>query len=192
MFGLPPGDTPTVLAVSWGKGDPHKDPITLVFLDEGGVVRENIRIDNLVDDDNREEFNDLLRRRNPNVIVVGGFSMATAKLSQRIKEMVHPPRRDPDDWGERPVVEEPLKPIIYVHDEVARLYQHSKRAEEEYTSFTPVSKYCIGLARYVQNPLNEYAALGPDILALNFDNDIEQQQVSPDTISLHHPIDQKF
>lgn len=172
--GLQPGETPSVLALSWGKGDPHKDPIVIVFLDEAGRLREHTRIDNLVDDDNRDEFNDILKRRRPDVIVVGGFSMATAKLSQRVKELVNP-RPDPEEtWGEARQ-EEPSTPIIYVYDEVARLFQHSPRADEEFSSFSPVAKYCIGLARYAQNPLNEYVALGSDIIAINFDEDIEQQ-----------------
>ena len=161
--------------MSWGKGDPHKDPINLVFLDEAGRLREHTRLDNLVDDDNRDEFNDILKRRRPDVIVVGGFSMATSKLSQRIKELVNP-RADPDNaWAEPPREDHANTPIIYIFDEVARLYQHSPRADEEFSSFAPVAKYCIGLARYTQNPLNEYAALGSDIVAVNFDEDIESQ-----------------
>ena len=57
---------------------------------------------------------------------------------------------------------------------VARLYQHSPRADDEFSSFAPVAKYCIGLARYMQSPLNEYAALGPDIVAINFDEGDKQ------------------
>lgn len=38
--GMKLGDTASVLAVSWGKGDPHKDAITLVFVDEAGRMRE--------------------------------------------------------------------------------------------------------------------------------------------------------
>ena len=117
---------------------------------------------------------------------MGGFSIVTAKLSQRITQVIHPPRRDPDDWSERDPVEEPIRPVIHVHDEAARLYQHSKRAQEEHLHFTPFAKYCVGLARYVRNPLNEYAALGRDILALNFDSDIEQQVNSRELYITHH------
>ncbi|KAJ3557008.1 hypothetical protein NM688_g1705 [Phlebia brevispora] len=174
--GLQPGETPSVLAISWGKGDPHKDAICMVFLDEAGRLREHTRIDNLVDEENRDEFHDMIHRRRPDVIVVGGFSMATAKLSQRIKELVNPPQEPEETWNEPPKQDEkPKTPITYCYDEVARLFQHSNRAEEEFSSFSPVAKYCIGLARYIQNPLNEYASLGSDIIALNFDEDIESQ-----------------
>jgi hypothetical protein len=40
--------------VSWGKGDPQKDPITLVFLDEAGRLREYTRTDNLNPSDAQE------------------------------------------------------------------------------------------------------------------------------------------
>ena len=66
--------------MSWGKGDPQKDVITIIYLDEGGRLREHTRLDNLVDEDNRKELRDILKRRRPDVITVGGFSIATAKL----------------------------------------------------------------------------------------------------------------
>ena len=74
-----------MLAVSWGKGDPHKDDVTLVFLDEAGRLCEHTCIDNLVDPEPINEFFDLLKRRRLNTIVVGGFSIATAYLARMIK-----------------------------------------------------------------------------------------------------------
>ena len=162
--------------MSWGQGDPHKDPIFMVFLDEAGRLREHTRIDNLADPENRDEFEDLLRRRRPDVIVIGGFSVATAKLSQRVKELVRPPPPAGAEtgWAEPRQEDYANTPIIYVHDEVARLYQHSPRADEEFSSLAPVAKYCIGLARYTQSPLNEYASLGPDIVAVNLEQPKKQ------------------
>lgn len=174
--GLADGDVPSVLAMSWGKGDPQKDAIMIVFLDEAGRLREHTRIDNLVDDDNREEFKDMMRRRRPDVIVVSGFSIATTKLSQRVKELLRPPARADDEFA--PATPAPSETwdtdVIYVFDEVARIYQHSKRADEEFSALSPLAKYCVGLARYTQSPLGEYAALGSDITAITFDEDYQQ------------------
>jgi len=64
-------------------------------------------------------------------------------------------------------------PAIYVHDDVARIYQHSKRASDEFSALSPTAKYCVGLARYVQSPLNEFAALGPDVAAISFEEDYQ-------------------
>ncbi|OAX41960.1 transcription elongation factor Spt6 [Rhizopogon vinicolor AM-OR11-026] len=186
---MKPGDTASVLAVSWGKGDPQKDAITLVFLDEAGRLREHIKIDNLVDQDYRDEFTDLLKRRRPDVIVVGGFSMATTKLASRVKVVVNgdTPNAEQtgngaDGWGaaepRKEVNEQAFNiPVLYVRDEVARMYQHSRRAAEEFSALSPVAKYCVGLARYAQSPLNEYAALGQDISAITFED--EDQHLIP-------------
>lgn len=186
---MKPGDTASVLAVSWGKGDPQKDAITLVFLDEAGRLREHIKIDNLVDRDYQDEFTDLLKRRHPDVIVVGGLSMATTKLSLKVRSLVNgePPVSDPtanggDGWGPsqppREANEQSFNiPVMYVRDEVARMYQHSKRAAEEFSALSPVAKYCVGLARYIQSPLNEYSALGHDITAIPLED--EDQHLIP-------------
>ncbi|KAI0726619.1 transcription elongation factor Spt6 [Fomitopsis betulina] len=175
---MAPGDMPSVLAMSWGKGEPHKDIITLVFMDEAGRLREQTRLDNLVDQESRDEFVDILKRRRPHVIVIGGFSIATAKLSQRVKEIVTKPNGETGDATQ----DESLNiEVIYVLDEVARMYQNSKRAEEEFSALTPLARYCVGLARYAQSPLNEYAALGGDIKAIMFDED-NQNLIPPEKL----------
>ena len=174
------GDTPSVMAVSWGKGDPHKDTIAIVFIDEAGRLREHTKLDNLFGNENQDEFMDMIKRRRPDVIAVGGFSIATLKLSRRIKELLGADQNNASDnnaWGEPNAPnpnDSPTTPVIYVHDEVARIYQHSQRADEEFSALSPLSKYCVGLARYVQSPLNEYAALGTDITAITFDEDYQQ------------------
>lgn len=166
------GDIASVLAISWGKGDPHKDAITLVFVDEAGRLREHTKVDNLVDQEMRDEFADLLSRRKPDVIVIGGFSMATTKLVQRVKAILRGEQLGEEGWEPTPSNEQAFDiPVIYIFDEVARIYQHSKRAADEFSALSPTAKYCVGLARYTQSPLVEYAALGSDITAISFDED---------------------
>jgi transcription elongation factor SPT6 len=164
------GDVPAVMALSWGKGDPQKDAISIVFLDDSGRLREHTQLDNLVDDVNKTDLENLIKRRRPDVIVVGGFSIATANLSHRVKELLRPA----DTTGDFGSSDSPSIDVVYVYDEVARIYQHSKRAEEEFSALSPLAKYCVGLARYVQSPLNEYAALGSDITAITFNEDYQQ------------------
>ncbi|KAJ3999147.1 transcription elongation factor SPT6 [Lentinula boryana] len=180
------GDTPSVLALSWGKGDPQKDAICIVFMDNGGRMREWIKIDNLVDTETRDEFVDIIRRRKPEVIIVGGFTLATAKLSQRVKEIVAGRSSyDPNStFGDVFDI-----PVIYVSDELARIYHHNSRSKLEFSSLPPNARYCVGLARYVQSPLNEYAAVGPDIAALSFDDE-DQHLVPIDKllVSLEHAL----
>ncbi|KAJ6596967.1 transcription elongation factor SPT6 [Mycena vulgaris] len=172
-------EKPSVLAISWGKGDPHKDAITLVFLDARGRMREQTKLDNLVDVEMRDEFIDLVRRRKPDVIGIGGFNMATTKLSSRVKEIIGGLRVENPTSAETDQIYD--TPVIYVRDEVARLFQHSQRANEEFSTHSLITKYCVGLARYVQSPLNEYAALGSDISAIMFEP-VDQQLVPPEKL----------
>jgi transcription elongation factor SPT6 len=170
------------LAVSWGKGDPQKDHITLVFLDEAGRLREHTRIDNLNDLEFQDEFRDFVRRRKPDVIAVGGFSVATTKLSSQIKEALHQTRAEDGSFANPGDAQEFSRiAITYIFDEIARKYQHSNRIADEFASFSPIIKYCIGLARYLQNPLNEHAALGSDITAITFEEEY-QHLVPPEKL----------
>jgi transcription elongation factor SPT6 len=97
--------------------------------------------------------------------------MATARLSQQVKAIVAGKRLvSPENPGQPPEFESANHqafeiPVIYINDEVARIYQHSKRAANEFSALSVTAKYCVGLARYTQSPLNEYAALGSDITA---------------------------
>ncbi|KAG8886008.1 Transcription elongation factor spt6 [Tulasnella sp. 331] len=291
-FDIEQGDTPSVLALSWGKGDPQKDAVHAVVLDEEGRLRDHIKLDNLIDEELKERFTELVKRRNPDVIVVGGFTVHTKKLMDQVKQLLGQGDTDgvpmgdqkpqggarpdhggnssrangesssqaaapggwaaapatsgwsgaadsfggwdqaagssgapaADGWGvatvtsgrgdasadgaaassgwgsngwgeaagtsqqdqprattaspERPrssggkgkeKEKERTTPIIYVNDEVARIYQHSKRGEEEYGRLPVIARYCVGLARFVQSPLTEYAALGADLTVITFD-----------------------
>ncbi|KAF8212158.1 transcription elongation factor SPT6 [Mycena galopus ATCC 62051] len=166
-------DKPSVLAVSWGKGDPHHDAITLVFLDPRGRLREQTKLDNLVDTEMRDEFMDLLRRRKPDVIGIGGFTMATTKLSARIKEIV----KDLGNTSSSDTDQTHQTPVVYVRDDIARLYQHSQRAAAEFSAYPLITKYCVGLARYLQDPLTEHAALGSDIDLITVLDAMDQQLI---------------
>jgi transcription elongation factor SPT6 len=38
----------------------------------------------------------------------------------------------------------------------------------EYPDFPPLARYCCALARYIQSPILEYAALGKDVVSIPF------------------------
>lgn len=169
-------DTPSVLAVSCGKGDNQKDPTHLVFLDEAGRMREYSKIDKVEDTEFVEEFTDILKKRKPDVIVVGGFSTVTLTVTKRIKEIL----RGGDISVSHGMTVNGQAfdiPVIYVFDDVARIYQHSNRAGAEFNALPTIAKYCVGLARYTQSPLNEFAALGSDITAITLED--EDQYLVP-------------
>ncbi|CED84385.1 Transcription elongation factor SPT6 [Phaffia rhodozyma] len=214
------GASPSVLAVSHGKGD-RNDAVMCVFIDEQGRVRESTKIETL--DEKKpwelekmarqgiasktlptDEFKALITRRQPSLIVVGGFRVGTHRLMERVKTLVLELAQAKVDkeneasrpggsipWGEAAKTELELEmelkdasiPVTFVPDDVARLYQHSDRAQREFGLYPPTSRYCVGLGRYAQSPIHEYCALGSDIVAITFD-DYSQKLVPQEKLLL--------
>ena len=158
-------------------------------MDEAGHVREHTKFDNLMDPEARADFSELIRRRKPDVVAVGGFSVLTVKLWERVREVIgygehqdsfgkDDPRANTSAEGDEapPKEASDLIPVSWAPDQVARIFQHGRLAAEDFGSLPTIGRYCTGLARYIQSPLNEYAALGADITAISFQED--QQLVS--------------
>ncbi|PNY27258.1 Transcription elongation factor SPT6 [Tolypocladium capitatum] len=165
------GTTPRVLTLSNGIGDAARDPICWAWVEEDGRVLEQGKFVNLARDEaQREEFVELVQRRRPDAIGVSGWSADTQKLIRDLESLVSekglmgPEFDDPETNDYRT---EPLE-VVIVDDEVARLYKDSPRALAEHPSLNPITRYCIALARYMQNPMKEYAALGKDVGSLSF------------------------
>ncbi|EOO02700.1 putative transcription elongation factor spt6 protein [Phaeoacremonium minimum UCRPA7] len=169
--GMVLGTTPRVLSLSNGMGDPNRDPICWAWVEEDGRVLEQGKFGNLARDEaQREAFVELVKRRRPDVIGVSGFSADSNKLVKDLENLVNEkglmgPEYDDPDTGE---YRSDLLEVVIVNDEVARLYQNSPRAVADHPSLAPLTRYCVALARYLQNPMKEYAALGKDITTLSF------------------------
>ena len=173
------GTTPRVLALSNGSGAFGREAICWAWVEEDGRVLENGKFTDLVvgdpergtdDGADVKAFTDLVDRRKPDVIGVSGFSTDTRKLYRQLEDIVE--RKDlrggpyeDEDGNER---SDKLE-VVIVNDEVARLYQTSQRATMEHPGFAPLTKYCVALAKYLQNPMKEYASLGRDIVSITFD-----------------------
>ncbi|KAJ4185384.1 Transcription elongation factor Spt6 [Fusarium falciforme] len=165
------GTTPRVLVLSNGMSDPARDPVCWAWVEEDGRVIEQGKFGNLARDERqREDFVEVVNRRRPDVIGVSGWSADTNKLVRDLETLVTekglmgPEFEDPDTNDYRT---EPLE-VVVVNDEVARLYKDSPRALAEHPSLNPVTRYCVALARYMQNPMKEYAALGRDVTSLSY------------------------
>ncbi|KAF2861338.1 transcription elongation factor SPT6 [Piedraia hortae CBS 480.64] len=171
------GTPARVLAMSNGAGD-RGDATCWVFMDHGrvlesgklGELRLAVAERQVPDTEDVATLLDIIDRRRPDVIAVSGWSVETRRLYKDVQDIVevkkvmgNPPENN--DADEPP---EPLD-VIMVNDEVARLYHTSDRAAREYPNLPPVARYAVSLARYVQNPLSEYAALGRDVLSISFD-----------------------
>lgn len=169
--GMVLGTIPRVLALSNGNGDPNRDAVCWAWVEEDGRVLEHGKFDNLSRDERaREAFVELVQRRKPDVLGIGGFSVETHKLITSLQSLVEEKGlrgaeyEDPETGDDK---SDPL-PFVVVNDEVARLYKDSPRAAVDHPTFTSLTRYCVALAKYLQNPMKEYAALGKDIVSLSF------------------------
>jgi transcription elongation factor SPT6 len=167
--GMVLGTTPRVLTLSNGMGDPNRDPICWTWVEEDGRVLDHGKIVNLArDESQRDAFAELVRRKNPDFVGISGFSADTHRLIKDVegiiseKGLMGPEYDDPDTNEYR----SDLLEVVVVNDEVARLYKDSPRAVAEHPTLGSLTRYCIALARYMQNPMKEYAALGKDVTSL--------------------------
>jgi transcription elongation factor SPT6 len=171
--GLVLGTTPRVLALTNGMGDAARDPITWIWLEEDGRVTEHGKFTNLGrDESQRDQFTALVQRLRPDVVAVSGFTADTHKLVKDLenlisdKSLMGPEYEDPDTNDYR----SDLLEVVIVNDEVALLYKDSPRARTDNPTLNPAARYCFALARFLQNPMKEYAALGKDVISLAFHN----------------------
>lgn len=119
----------------------------------------------------RQRFVNLLVRFRPDVIVVNGFSPRTVQLKQQLQSLAEEAtarivsdNQIPPERADKAAID-----VTYVHDDIARLYQHSERSTVEFPDLKTLQRYCVGLARYAQSPLLEFASLGDDLVAISFD-----------------------
>lgn len=187
------GTIPRVLALSNGIGQAGRDAICWAWVEEDGRVLENGKFSDLSLGDSERNIDDspevaafveLVQRRKPDVIGVSGFSVETRRLFKQIDDIVE--RKDlrgaeyEDEDGND--TSDKLE-VVIVNDEVARLYQTSDRANVEHPGLAPLTKYCVALAKYLQNPMKEYASLGRDVVSISFD---PSQQLVPQEKILKH------
>ncbi len=197
------GETPSVLALTNGKAD-IRDAVMAVMLDDDGNIRTQTKYDNLKDQGDRAAFLELIARRTPRVVVIGGMSVQTAKLRDDVAAALreHAIRNS----GENPPIQDAygsheefvaaladfdqrlgptLIPLIFVSDATAKIYMMSEEAEKEHPSLPSNGRYALALARYTQNPLNAYCKLGRQIASVTF---MEHHQKLVSGLRLCHTI----
>lgn len=156
------GTTARVLALSCGMGDFGRDAVLGIVMDEDGEVLEYAKFDNPRAPEFKTAFVDLVNRRTPDVVGIAGFTVNSNRFHEILKNII---KEEDLTAGTDTDATNGLE-VVWVQDEVARLYQHSDRSLEEFPEQVTLSRYCIGLARYLQAPLLEYAALGKEISAI--------------------------
>ena len=177
--GMQLGTVPRVLAISNGAGAFAKEAVCWAWVEEDGRVLENGKFTDLFlgDPDRGQEDGphvkalvNLVERRKPDVIGLSGHSADTRKLYKLIEEIIERKDLRGAEYEDEDGIERTDKlDLVIVNDEVARLYQTSQRAMMEHPGFAPLTRYCVGLAKYLQSPLKEYAALAKDIISITLD-----------------------
>ncbi|KAL8831302.1 MAG: hypothetical protein Q9170_005360 [Blastenia crenularia] len=177
--GMQLGTIPRVLAISNGAGAFGREAVVWAWVEEDGRVLENGKFTDLFlgdPDRGQEDGADVkalvkvIERRKPDVIGLSGFSADTRKLYKLLEEIIERKDLRGAEYEDEDGTERTDKlDLIVVNDEVARLYQTSQRATLEHPGFAPLTRYCVGLAKYLQSPLKEYAALSKDIISITMD-----------------------
>lgn len=172
------GTLPRVLALSNGAGN-RGDAICWAYLEENGRVQENgkftdLRMGNaekfVSEGKDLSAFVELVERRKPDIVAVSGWSVETRKLYKELQDIIenHDLRGTPYEDDNEREQQDPLE-VVIANDEVARLFQTSDRAATEHPGVPPLTRYAIALAKYLQNPMKEYAALGKNITSIAFE-----------------------
>jgi transcription elongation factor SPT6 len=182
------GEIPTVLSMSNGKGVPGRDAVCWIWMDENGRVTDHGKFNEIRSRSEEQKhlpqgadngrFMELVLRKRPDVIGISGFSVETRRLLKDIEDLLEAKSKEerdqraltglPPDGDEDNPLEFEKPPVVLVNDATARLYHTSERASNEYPHLAPIERYCVGISRYLQGPLLEYAALGKDITSITF------------------------
>ncbi|WWD16106.1 transcription elongation factor SPT6 [Kwoniella shandongensis] len=196
------GETPSVLALTNGKGD-IRDAVMAVMLDDDGNIRTQTKFDNLRDEADKASLIELVEKRKPKVVTIGGMSIQAARLrddaAAALREVAirsfgeSPPVSEAyqshEDFGAAMAIYDQkmavyLTPLIFVNDATARLYSTSEEAEKEHPTLPVNGRYALGLARYTQNPLNAYCKLGRQVSSVTF-MEHHQKLISPEKLLMH-------
>ncbi|CAG8446539.1 1713_t:CDS:10 [Diversispora eburnea] len=146
-----------VAALSWGSG--INCDTECVFLDENCNLADYLSFNNLRDNRDMEEFYKVIqfiRKNKPHVIVIRCFDGRTRYLLEIVQEVVDYYKLQGGDHI----------PVIAINNEVAKLYMSSPRAKKEFPNHNDLTRYCISLARMLQNPIGEYAVLEESVASI--------------------------
>eukprot|EP00158_Paraphelidium_tribonemae_P009953 Partr_v1_DN29013_c0_g1_i1_m58653 putative Transcription elongation factor len=85
----------------------------------------------------------------------------------------------------------PEAQLVWARDEVARLYMNSEKSRLDFPQYPPILKYCISIARFLQEPLHEYAGLFDKDRSILFLRHYQSQDLIPKD-KLYTALERKF
>ncbi|KAI8320157.1 hypothetical protein GQ54DRAFT_225732 [Martensiomyces pterosporus] len=162
-----PGEKPRVAVVAGGGFDASsRGSLRIVYVNEHGKYVEYFSADSMrkssgfsdsaTNGDGIAPLLDLLSHQTIEVVAVAGMTLQTKRLFEDVQAVVSDHcSRSGDD-----IV------VTYGNDEVARLWWDSDMARTEFPDLRKEERYCISVARTLQDPAIEYAALGKSIIHL--------------------------
>ncbi|KAJ2852630.1 Transcription elongation factor spt6, partial [Coemansia erecta] len=157
--GMDEGVCPRVAVVAGGGFDASsRGALRVVVVDEDGILREEFSADSMRSEgingpgDGVEPLIDAVKRHAVNVIAVAGMNMQTRRLFDDVSSLI-------STHGINAMV-------TYASDEVARLWCDSDAAREELSALRREERYCVAVARTLQDAPSAYASLGARVLSL--------------------------
>lgn len=173
--GFVAGTIPETLTISCGEGNFATDAVVGVYTNTYGEVKDIFKFDEnpIKDPEFATSFVRKFNEIRPDVIGINGYNVNTKRLYDVIHDIIEkhdlrPETHSEGDYREFDDNKPPVVELVYVYDEIARKYQSSVRANDEFPQKPPLAKYCIALGRYLQSPLLEYVNLGKDVIGASF------------------------
>ncbi|KAJ2409459.1 Transcription elongation factor spt6, partial [Coemansia sp. RSA 2530] len=159
----PPRPRARVVVVAGGGFDASsRGALRVVYVDELGRPRDAFSADSLRrggdggDGDGVAPLVALLGRRAADVVAVAGMALQTRRLFDDVRALV-------DDFCARSSAD---IVVTYARDDAARLWWDSDAARAELPAMRREERYCVAVARALQDAPQAYAALGADVLKL--------------------------
>ncbi|KAJ2640152.1 Transcription elongation factor spt6 [Coemansia sp. RSA 1286] len=154
------GVCPRVAVVAGGGFDASsRGALRVVVVDENGILRKEFSADSMRADgysgpgDGIEPLVEAIKQHSVDVIAVAGMNMQTRRLFEDVSSLV-------STHGINAMV-------TYASDEVARLWCDSDAAREEFSAQRREERYCVAVARTLQDAPSAYASLGARVLSLS-------------------------
>lgn len=165
-----------VLALTNGDGK-RDSAVIAIAMDFDGTISHHIKFDESIREPEFErKLVSLIGRFKPEVVAISGYNVNTSHLKKRVEEIVRTNDKkaiaeEEDEYSKKEENDQDEEtevnlPVIYVPNETARLFEYSDSANAEFSDKPVIAKFCIGIARYVQNPLLEYISLGDSITSI--------------------------
>ncbi|KAJ2662563.1 Transcription elongation factor spt6 [Coemansia sp. RSA 1200] len=160
------GDKPRVVVVAGGGFDASaRGALRVVYVDEHGKYKEGFSADSMrkqsgmmtANGDGINGLLDLLGRQTVDVVAVAGMNLQTKRLFEDVNEVVNDHRAH----ASNDIL------VTYANDEAARLWWDCEQARNELPNLRKEERYCVCVARTLQDSAVEYASLGKDVMLLH-------------------------